>query len=120
MNKRQKGKEYEQLAVEALQKEGYHIETRNYRCRFGEIDVVARDQRKGRDILVFIEVKYRSSVKYGLPSEAVDSHKQHKIRQVSEYYVREKRIPATTAIRYDVISILGGQLEHIENAFGVM
>ena len=65
-----------------LKKKGYRILEANFRCRFGEIDLIARDGA----YLVFIEVKYRSSLKDGDSLEAVNRRKQRKIIRVAEYY----------------------------------
>ena len=71
-NRRAIGTEYETLACEYLIRHGYQILCRNFRCRQGEIDIIARD----RDYLVFIEVKYRRDEHEGDPAEAVDARKQ--------------------------------------------
>ena len=71
-NRRAIGTEYETLACEYLTRHGYQILCRNFRCRQGEIDIIARD----RDYLVFIEVKYRRDEHEGDPAEAVDARKQ--------------------------------------------
>ena len=68
MNKRETGSCYEELAAVCLQKKGYRIIERNYRCRQGEVDLVCRHGR----YLVFVEVKYRSTGRMGGPLEAVD------------------------------------------------
>lgn len=114
INKRKIGQRYEELAVQYLQKKGYRILKRNYRCRFGEIDVIARQG----EYLVFIEVKYRGSRAYGTPEEAVDSRKQRRIsRAALSFYAGngyEQKIPC----RFDVIGVDGkGNISHIENAF---
>ena len=70
-NRRAIGTEYETLACEYLTRHGYQILCRNFRCRQGEIDIIARD----RDYLVFIEVKYRRDEHEGDPAEAVDARK---------------------------------------------
>jgi putative endonuclease len=72
----------EEIARELLQKKGYKILSTKFKCKFGEIDIVAKD----RDILVFVEVKTRWSRKFGKPEEAVTPHKLAKIKRVSEYF----------------------------------
>ena len=74
-NRRIRGQQKEELAAAWLERQGYEILEHNYRCRQGEIDLIARDGR----YLVFIEVKYRNSAKCGDPLEAVDRRKQAKI-----------------------------------------
>ena len=83
MNKRQIGSVYELKASDYLTKKGYQIIERNYRCRIGEIDIIAIE----RDCLCFIEVKYRKNEKTGDPLEAVDKRKQQKIIRTAQYYL---------------------------------
>lgn len=86
----------------------------NYRCRIGEIDIVAMDG----DTLVFCEVKYRKTLRYGSPAEAVDFRKQNTIRTVAGMYMMENRISASCPIRFDVIAILNQTVTLYKNAFG--
>ena len=74
-NRRKTGTEYEQKTAEYLESLGWKILERNYRCRIGEIDLIALDGRT----LVFVEVKYRRSGACGSPGEAVNEEKQHTI-----------------------------------------
>lgn len=112
MNKRKLGAQKECLAAEYLRSQGMQILEQNFRCRIGEIDVVARDG----DTLVFAEVKYRKNDHYGSPLEAVNFHKQNTIRKVAEYYLMCNPMVRMT-VRFDVIGILGDKIEHIRNAF---
>lgn len=112
LNKRMLGTQKECLAAEYLQKQGMQILERNFRCRLGEIDVIARDG----DTLVFTEVKYRKNDRYGSPLEAVNFRKQSTIRKVAEYYLLCNPMDRM-AVRFDVIGIQGDKLEHIRNAF---
>ena len=75
-NKRQIGSNYEQKAVQYLLENGYTILQQNYRNRCGEIDIIARK----KCMLVFLEVKYRTTREFGSPLEAVDWRKQNQIR----------------------------------------
>ena len=113
MNKRKIGTEYEELAAQWLSEHGFQILERNYRCRVGEIDLIARDGR----YLVFVEVKYRADGKAGDPLEAVNWQKQKKICQTAVWYCREKQLPENMPCRFDVVSILGSDIHHIKNAF---
>lgn len=111
-NKRSRGSEYEKKAAEYLKASGLRICEMNYRCRLGEIDIIARDGR----YLVFAEVKYRMDTGKGFPQEAVDYRKQRKISQVADYYLMCKGsmdIPC----RFDVIAILGNEIRWIKDAF---
>lgn len=113
MNKRQTGTAYEEQAAKWLEAHGYRILKRNYRCRQGEIDLIAEDG----PCLVFIEVKYRRDSQTGHPAEAVDIRKQRRITRTALYYCCEQRIPETRECRFDVVSILQDKIEHIINAF---
>lgn len=116
INKRTVGSKYEQTAGEFLIKKGYRIIAYNYRCKLGEIDIIALDG----DELVFVEVKYRASSRYGSPMEAVDYRKQNKIYMVANYYLMEQHISKYTKVRFDVVGILGKEITLIKNAFGGM
>lgn len=111
MNTRAIGAKKEELAAEFLQKEGLRVVDRNFRCRQGEVDIVAYDG----DTLCFIEVKYRSSLRYGYPEESVTLKKQLRICKTSLYYIYLHNLQCN--IRYDVISILPDRIRYIKNAF---
>lgn len=110
------GKSGEDIAVSFLKKSGYSILERNYRCKFGEIDIIASNG----STLCFIEVKARSSGKFGVGAESVITSKQKKIINSANNYINEKNI-SNILCRFDVISIdtvEGRQIiNHIENAF---
>lgn len=110
------GKEGERLAEEYLKKKGYKLVERNYRCSMGELDLIVLDRR----VVVFVEVKTRTGHGFGSPFEAVEFRKQHKMIQVAQYFLTEKRLHQRDA-RFDVVGISwpGGDpvVEHIENAF---
>lgn len=103
MNKRQIGARQEQFACEWLERRGYRIVERNFRCRSGEIDIVAREG----GYLVFVEVKYRSSGESGLPQEAVDRRKQRAISHVALYYLHRFGYQEATPVRFDVVALSG-------------
>ena len=105
------GRTGERLAAEHLQARGYCILTRNFRCSYGEIDLIAED---GAD-LVFIEVKTRRGTSYGLPEEAVTYRKQQKIIQVASFYL-DAYACYDRSWRIDVVAIqltLSGVLQEI-------
>lgn len=116
MNKREIGSCYEEIAGEYLKENGYEIIEYNYRCKYGEIDIIAKKNCE----LVFIEVKYRKNDRFGSPFEAVDMKKQKVIMKTAKYYVMEKGIPQNTYIRFDVVGIIGSEIKIIKNAFGGM
>jgi putative endonuclease len=98
--KKEIGQKGENLAVAYLQNLGYKVLERNYRCKLGEVDIIARDN----DTLVFIEVRTRSSLDFGLPQESINRRKRHQISKVAlEFMLRKKmkNIPA----RFDVVAI---------------
>lgn len=103
INKRKIGAEKETFVCAWLEHHGYKIVERNFRCRGGEIDIVAREG----GYLVFIEVKYRSHESNGLPEEAVDLRKQRVISRVALYYLRRFGYGETTPVRFDVVALFG-------------
>lgn len=107
-----KGRIGEELAVKFLKGCKYKILERNFKNKLGEIDIIAKD----RDIIVFVEVKSRSSSEFGLPCEAVDIKKQNKIRFVASLYLQTKKIE-DKELRFDVIEVLDGEINYIKNAF---
>lgn len=106
------GTAYEQIAGRFLEKKGFQILEYNYRCRAGEIDLIARD----REYLVFCEVKYRRTKSAGSALEAVDTKKQKRLYRCAQQYVAAHKIPDAAA-RFDVVAIEGDEVCHIENAF---
>ena len=84
-----------------LKKHGYEILEKNYQCKIGEIDVIAR--RQGR--LAFVEIKTRTSAQFGMPQEAVDLKKQEKIFKVAQWYLKEKRL-VRVSVAFDVVAVL--------------
>ncbi len=113
MNKRKIGAEYEKLAAEYLEKEGYRILEYNYRCRTGEIDLIAREGK----YLVFLEVKYRSGTSMGNALEAVNYRKQSVIRKVAQHYLMMHHFPEDQPCRFDVVGITGNELTLIRDGF---
>lgn len=111
-NRRQIGGRYEKEAGEYLKKYGYQILEYNYRCKTGEIDLIAREG----GYLVFCEVKYRKSAGSGDPSEAVDARKQKRISRCAAYYLMEKGMTECPC-RFDVVSVLADKVTVIRNAF---
>ncbi len=108
------GAHYEEAAAAYLEKCGYKILQRNYRNRYGELDIIA--QKDG--ILVYAEVKYRSNKKCGDPVEAVDRRKQMQICRVAACHYAKYGAEQNKACRFDVIGVYGDEtIKHIENAF---
>ena len=106
------GKIGEEIAQNYLKNNGYKIVKNNFRNKIGEIDIIAYD----RDILVFIEVKYRKNSQFGLPREAVNSYKQRKIRMVASAYINKFKL-FDKQCRFDVVEILGREVSLIKDCF---
>ena len=113
-NKQVYGLTGEELAYKYLKKHGYKILERNYRCPIGELDMIAMHNGE----LVFVEVKSRNSLAYGRPCEAVDWAKQQKIQRLAEYYINYKRW-FNLNVRFDVVEVLGDEINLIQNAWEV-
>lgn len=109
----------EAVVAEDLRKKGWAIEAAGFRCRMGEIDLVAR---KG-GFLAFVEVKLRKSDRYGTAAEAVDFRKQERLRAAAQLYLA--RYPTQLQPRFDVAQVYAPQgsetkkprISYIENAF---
>ena len=111
------GNSGEEIAGKFLEKSGYRIIARNYRCKLGEIDIIARDG----ETLVFIEVKTRTDSAFGSPAAAVTVRKQRQIGKAAQWYLAEHGLHEAPA-RFDVIAIVRGkggrhQVEHLPDAF---
>ncbi|MCR5546303.1 MAG: YraN family protein [Lachnospiraceae bacterium] len=113
MDNRKTGTKYEELAANKLKEEGYEILEMNYRCRIGEVDIIAKD----KEYLVFVEVKYRKTSKAGMPQEAVNYKKQKKISATAAYYLMSHHYRDDVSVRFDVVSVLSNEVEIIKNAF---
>jgi putative endonuclease len=111
------GKFGEDVAVRHLTEAGLEIVDRNWRCPEGEIDIVARE----RDVLVICEVKTRSTVLFGLPSEAVSLRKQGRLRRLAYLWLTEHAAHAPE-VRFDVVSVVrsargAATVDHLRAAF---
>ena len=115
MQKNIYGKRSEIIATDYLKKKGYKILEVNHKNKVGEIDIIAKD----KDYIVFVEVKSRTSQKFGHPFEAIDEEKQQKIHAVASLYM-VKNHKYGSLCRFDAISILGlenPEITHIVDAF---
>ena len=116
MNTRRTGDLGEEIALRHLSSLGYDLVKRNYRTRYGEIDLILRDG----ETIVFVEVKLRRDTGYGDPLDSVTTRKQEQVRAIAEQYLNEIE-PEFEALRFDVVGILarGGRPEitHVQNAF---
>ncbi len=91
----------EDAANKYLMDNGYKILQRNFRTRFGEIDIIAKEGK----YLVFIEVKTRKSIGFGFPRESVDGYKQCRIKNVANLYMAKKRM-VDSFVRFDVVEVI--------------
>lgn len=114
MNNIEKGKFGEEVALKYIISKGGIVVEKNYRTKVGEIDLIAKLNGE----LVFIEVKSRSNVDYGYPSESVNYKKKRKIINVAQYYILHNSLE-NLSIRFDVIEIYLNEkkINHIVNAF---
>ncbi len=119
LSKIELGKSGEEIAVAFLKRKGCRIIAQNYKCLFGEIDIIARF----RKTLIFAEVKTRHPSHFGLPQEAVDKRKQRQIARTALYYLTAQQLLKSPA-RFDVLSILINpdglkEIEWLKDAFSL-
>jgi len=112
------GQSTEAFAAEYLVKQGLVYQEKNQYCRLGEIDLIMQDG----NILVFIEVKYRSSVNFGGAISAISASKQKKIRKTAAFYLQQCSLNEyNTPCRFDVIALQGNinnpEITWLKNAF---
>lgn len=111
-NKRTIGFNYEKIAGEYLEKQGYEIIEYNFYSRYGEIDIIAKHE----GYLVFVEVKYRKDNASGHPLESVSLSKQKSICKCAMYYMKKNDLQ-DVSVRFDVVGILGDKIQVVQNAF---
>lgn len=111
MNRSETGKEAEDRAVAHLSAQGLSVVERNFRCKVGEIDLVARD---GEEI-VFVEVRARASRDFGGAAASVDASKRRKVARAARVWLAARGWDGPC--RFDVVAVEGGRLEHIPAAF---
>lgn len=114
------GKFGEDCAAQFLEDKGYTIIARNFRIRSAEIDIIAQLG----NMIIFVEVKARSNIRHGLPSEAVNFRKQKKIIEAAGVFLQNENF-SDCACRFDVVEVYlrgkrGEEVNHIENAFEVI
>jgi putative endonuclease len=113
------GLEGEDAAVRLLHAAGLRIVERRFRCRLGEIDIIARD----KDVLVFVEVRSRRGIGFGHPAESITPRKRQRMAKVAQFYLTRWRV-SDVPCRFDVVEVLrqpGARLEirHIVDAFRI-
>ncbi|MCL2881417.1 MAG: YraN family protein [Coriobacteriia bacterium] len=117
---RELGQRGEAVAAKFLQNLGQHIIARNWRCRFGEVDLITQDG----DTIVFCEVKTRKSIRTGQPSEAITLKKQRKYSQVAALWL-SRFGGQDCVVRFDVVTILvtgpqSATITLLKGAFGLV
>ena len=112
MKPKAEGKIGEIDACDYLKGKGYEILEQNFKNNIGEIDIICRKD----DRMIFVEVKTRSTCKFGVGGFAVDETKMQKIRLVATSYLKKKKL-FECKMRFDVIEIVYNKIRHIENAF---
>lgn len=107
-----RGEQSEQLALKYLLNKGLTIVTQNFRCKYGEIDLIMRDQKT----LVIVEVRFRKSNKYGGALESITVKKQSRIITTTQYYLLTHNVDSP--IRFDVVTLSNdNDINWIKNAF---
>lgn len=107
------GTDGEELAVQFLMQNEYRILHKNFRCKQGEIDIIA----KSDGYLCFIEVKRRKNLSAGHPFEAINTKKMKRICNTALYYLRCHNLSDLTPVRFDVVSIIGEEVTLLKDAF---
>ena len=117
-NTREQGQETEEMALEFLKNNGLTLISKNFQCRCGEIDLIVDDN----GTIVFVEVKYRKSDKFGGPLLAVSKDKIHKLTKTAQFYLQQAKLNEyNTPCRFDIVSLLGSmpepEITWLKNAF---
>ena len=116
----EQGRAKERLAEQFLMAQGLDPLSRNYRSRFGEIDLIMNDG----PFIVFVEVRYRKGCRYGTPSETIDHNKRARIVRTAQQYL-SRHCEVEPPCRFDVVSIVENspdsqlQMDWITDAFGI-
>ncbi len=113
------GETAEQDACQFLLKQKLKLVCKNFRCRYGEIDLIMQDKQS----LIFIEVRYRHNHRFGSGAESITPTKQQKLIKAAQYYLQQTATTAQFATRFDVISMSSGnnnnesKIDWIKDAF---
>jgi putative endonuclease len=111
LNTKKIGESGEERACQFLEEKKYQILHKNWRFKHAEIDIIAKSQ----NIIVFVEVKFRKSNKFGYPEEFVSKHKIKKMHEAAAAYIETNNWDGE--LRFDIIAIEGNNIEHFEDAF---
>ena len=113
MSDRVSGPDAEERVARELERRGFRILARNFRSRFGEIDLIAQ---RGHD-LHFVEVRARATARFLHPAVSVDARKQGRIRRTAEVFLARRGAPRPAQVFFDVAAIVGDELEYLQGAF---
>ncbi len=103
---KQIGSQGEQTAAQHLERLGWQIVARNFRCRFGEMDIIAEEPTPSGKVLAFVEVKTRRGKAHGTPQEAVNERKQEKLFLIAQAYFAERNAGGEEpACRFDIVEV---------------
>ncbi len=103
---KQIGAQGEQTAAHYLERLGWHILARNFRCHFGEMDIIAEEHTQDGTVLAFVEVKTRRGSTHGTPQEAVNQRKQEKLFLIAQAYLAERNAGGEEpACRFDIVEV---------------
>ncbi|WP_444997544.1 YraN family protein [Aliikangiella sp. IMCC44359] len=102
-NKREFGQQLENFARTQVEKKGYKIIETNFTCKLGEIDIIAQN----KNLLIFIEVRYRKNNSFGGAIESVDYRKQSKLIKTASLYLQQKNLTNKVQCRFDVFALQG-------------
>jgi putative endonuclease len=120
ISSKETGIEGEGLAINFLKRNGYRILQKNYRCKCGEIDIIAKDG----STICFVEVKTRRTETFGLPADSVTPAKQNKISRTAQWYMRAHSLLDCNC-RFDVVTVMltppnrDKNIRLIKNAFEI-
>ena len=112
-SKTERGKKGEDRAVDCLKNAGMEIIARNFRSKYGEVDIIAIDN----DTVVFIEVKAWSVFGQEDLQYSIDIRKQRKIIKTAKFFLLENRKYSNMSIRFDVIFVNNNSINHLASAF---
>ena len=115
-NNRKTGNKGEEVAAEYLVKKDYEVLERNYREKYGEIDIVVRCKVKGESFVVFVEVKTKTEGEYGEPWEMINKHKLKQITNMGHLWCIQNHYPGL--VRIDVVGVwldAMGEVERVEH-----
>ncbi len=119
MFRRSRGKEAENIACKFIKRHGLKVIKKNFRSKFGEIDIIALD----KNTLVFLEVRSVSSLKFGLPEESITSSKKRKLVNTAQVFIKNNETMKKYSYRFDFIGIVWKtdkpDIKWIKNVFEV-